>query len=71
MKIRAVVHLVNGSAVAGASEETTLEELEQAKKIMADNFGDLETLNVEGENGSWAVFPMSSVLYVEYEVTEL
>lgn len=75
MKARMVAHLVNGSSVAGQTAECTKEESEQAKAGITDLLeskpADGWAINLESANGSWAVIPRSSVLYLEFEVRDI
>lgn len=68
---RVVVHLVNGSSVAGKAMEVTDEERLAFKDSIADVAGSSDKdgwqVNVESENGSWVVVPKNSILYVELE----
>lgn len=70
MKARVVVHLVNGDSVAGKTVEWTDEEFTLFKKAVAEQAASSNgwQVNLESDNGSWAVFPKQSVLYVELEV---
>jgi hypothetical protein len=69
---RVVVHMVDGSSVSGKAEGVTPEELANFKDVMAEILGSDGSwqVNVESANGSWAVVPKQSVLWVELERTE-
>lgn len=70
MRANVRMHLINGEVVDGASEESTQEELEYAKKATSDLV--MSTggwmIHTELPNGNWACFPKQSVLYVEYVI---
>lgn len=68
---KVVVHLVDGSTAKSKASDVTEEESESFRELMKDIAGskpnDGWQIDIESENGSWAVFPRSSVLYVELE----
>lgn len=69
-KQRIVVHLVNGSSVAGQAAEAEPEAIEEFKTFLGslmESSGGWQ-INIESENGSWGCFPKQSVLWVELEV---
>lgn len=62
-----VIHLNDGTAVAGKADEATDEEVEALKRALGEylsNSGGWQ-VNVELHGDSWAIFPKQSVNYVE------
>jgi hypothetical protein len=62
-----VVHLNDGSAIAGKADEATEEEIEAFKSRLGEilsNSGGWQ-LNTELHGDSWAMIPKQSVNYIE------
>lgn len=64
---KVVVHMVDGSSVAGKADVLPPEEVSNFKERMSDVLGSSASwqINVESADGSWAVVPKQSVLWVE------
>jgi hypothetical protein len=63
-----VIHLIDGTSIKGNTAEVTDDDFQTFKDFMGDLMSEGSKgwqVNIELPDGGWAIFPKSSVLWVE------